>query len=271
MYAHGEQQRRDLSALLGESGKLAMEMGSLRGKFKDDGTLVTQADQACEVLLAAGLTRLYPQDAIVGEEGHDSGEESARVWYVDPIDGTQAFREGLAHWGPSVGAVDEDGPSLGASHFPMTSQTWFFMRGQGAFLNGQRLQPLVDRPVSRQSSAFMPSGWFRYFELRWPGRVRNLGSISAHLALVAGGGVSAAFIPAGWKKWDVAAGLGLLAEVGAWATPLNGEAYASPLDAVRSGGKPFVVGSPQAALQLKAGLSFRGSRISGVGDGDGQG
>lgn len=263
MHAHGEEQRRDLSALLSESGKLAVEMGSRRGKLKDDGTLVTQADQACERLLVAGLARLFPEDAIVGEEGHQSGEQAARVWYVDPIDGTQAFREGLAHWGPSIGAVDSDGPALGASHFPMTAQTWFFKRGQGAFLNGQRLAPLVDRAVGRQSSAFMPSGWFRYFELRWPGRVRNLGSISSHLALVAGGGISAAFIPAGWKKWDVAAGLGLLAEVGAWATPLNGDAYASPLDAVRSGGKPFVVGSPQAALQLKAGLSFRGSRNSG--------
>jgi myo-inositol-1(or 4)-monophosphatase len=263
MHAHGEQQRRVLSALLQESGKLAMEMGSRVGKLKNDGTLVTQADRACEALLATGLEKLFPDDAIVGEEGHESGERAGRVWYVDPIDGTQAFREGLAHWGPSIGAVDRDGPLLGASHFPMLSQTWFFMRGQGAYLDGARLERLQDRPVDRQSSAFMPSGWFRYFDLRWPGRVRNLGSISSHLALVAGGGVSAAFIPAGWKKWDVAAGLGLLAEVGAWASPLSGDAYGSPLDAVHSGGKPFVVGSPEAAFQLKAGLSFHGSRNSG--------
>ncbi len=259
-----EHDREALSALLRRSGALALKLGSDVGELKRDGTLVTRADRACEALLVAGLEALYPGCAVVGEEGHDSsGEREGLVWYVDPIDGTQSFREGLAHWGPSLGAVDTRGPVIGATHFPKLGETWFFQRGQGASVNGRALPALDDLPPSRQSAAFMPSGWFRYFELDWPGRVRNLGSICSHLALVASGGVSAAFIPAGWKKWDVVAGLGLLAEVGAWATPLHGDAYASPLDAVGSGGKPFVVGSPQAAQQLKAGLSFRGSSYSG--------
>lgn len=248
-----------LDNLAREAGKLAQEVGRADQEIKDDGTLVTQADQACEALIVAGLGRLFPEDGLIGEEGAATQGRSGRRWYIDPIDGTQAFVERLAYWGPTFCCLDDQGPLLGVTHFPMLGETWFYQRGQGAYCGDRRLQPLRERPIDRRSTVLVPSRWWRWFEMDWPGRARNLGGLAAHLAMAAQGGPRAVFVPAGWKIWDVATGLGLLAEVGARATPLVGEAFASPLDAVHSGGKPFVVGSPEAVERLKAGLVFRGA------------
>ena len=49
--------------------------------------VVSAADDAAEQLIADRLRTLRPDDAVVGEEGakHAGGD---RVWYIDPVDGT---------------------------------------------------------------------------------------------------------------------------------------------------------------------------------------
>ena len=89
-----------------------------------------------------GLVNLHPADTIVSEEGRSVEGDSERTWYVDPIDGTAAFVEGLAHWGPVVGCMDELGPLEGAVYMPRTGDFFWARRGAGAWLNGERLPRL---------------------------------------------------------------------------------------------------------------------------------
>ena len=94
----------DLEQLMREAGAAAMaHFGSSDFQTKDDFTPVTAADRASEEVLVAGLERLFPDDSIVSEEGGGREIPTSRCWYVDPIDGTAAFMERLAHWGPVVG------------------------------------------------------------------------------------------------------------------------------------------------------------------------
>ncbi|MCB9760816.1 MAG: inositol monophosphatase family protein [Alphaproteobacteria bacterium] len=249
-----------LRALLTDAGDAAHALlGRARVFRKADETRVTDADHAAERLLVAGLHQRFADDSVVGEEGA-SVRAGPRTWFVDPIDGTHAYLEGLAHWGPTVGRVapsaDGHRPEIGAAYFPRLGEFWFAAQGQGAWRDGQRLPPLQPAALDRHDVLYLPSRFHRWFEVDWPGKVRSLGSTAAHLCLVASGGAVATFVMAGWGTWDVAGGLCLLEEVGGTALTLTGER----LDPVVDRSVPFVAGHPDVASALLRRIRFRPRR-----------
>lgn len=78
-----------------------LEAHEVRSK-SHPGDLVTAADEAAELALAARLRDLLPGSVVVGEEGTaanpgllDRLTEDAPVWVLDPIDGTRNFAHGV--------------------------------------------------------------------------------------------------------------------------------------------------------------------------------
>ncbi|MDG1480979.1 MAG: inositol monophosphatase [Myxococcota bacterium] len=212
---------------------------------KADGSPVTEADRAAEAVLVAGISAAFPQDEVRSEEG--SGQDgSQRCWYIDPIDGTSAFLEGLAYWGPTVGLVEGGTSRYGALWLPRTGD-YFHCEDGVAFLNDVPLPPLVDVAPARRQVLYTPSRIHAHIRLDWPGKCRSLGSIAAHLCMVAAGSASAALIPSGWHAWDTAGGLALIQSVGAHAETLSGQ----PLDIERHAGQPFIAGLPSAIQWLR--------------------
>ena len=239
-----------LRDLLGRAGAVAMHrFGHALVRRKADGSVVTGADRAAEAVLSAGLRAAWPHDALVGEEGAQadgSGPGGAR-WVIDPIDGTSAFVEGLAHWGPTVARIDAGQVRIGAVWLPRLAEHYFFEEGLGAFFNGTAMPALDHESVSRRHLAFTPSRMHQVVQLQWPGRARNLGGHAAHLALVAGGAGQVALIGPGWSPWDTAAGLALIGAVGGVARRLPDGA---PLHIDRDAGVPFVAGTVPAVAHL---------------------
>ena len=241
-----------LKDLLTAAGDEALRrFGDAEVQSKLDRTLVTDADRAAEASLRAGLSRHFPEDGLVGEEG-TRVEGAGATWYIDPIDGTAAFVEGLAHWGPTIARVRDGAVECGATLLPRTGEYFYAERGRGAFLNGRALARLEGSEPLHRSPVFLPSSFHRWARLKHACIARNLGSNTAHLCLVAAGAAHACFIAAGWSPWDVLAGLCLLEEVEGVATTLQGET----LDPLADVGVPFVAGSPLAARRLREGISF---------------
>jgi len=237
-----------LRPLLAAAGNIALDgFRAVRGTAKADGSMVTAVDRSAEAVLAAGLSKAFPQDGIIGEEGA-SRRGSAATWFVDPLDGTRAFLEGLAHWGPTVARVSEDGVLAGALWLPRIREHFYVRDESEAFLDGRRLPMLLHRSGAPDGSLFVPSRLLLHLRLRWPGRTRSLGSTAAHLALVAEGGVEACIVGPGWQPWDAAAGVALVRAVGAAVTTLDG----SPLDFRSDVGTPFVAGTPRAVAWITA-------------------
>jgi myo-inositol-1(or 4)-monophosphatase len=57
---------------------------------------VTAADREASRIIVEGLSKTFPNDAVLSEEELDNAEErlaKERVWIVDPIDGTAGFRK----------------------------------------------------------------------------------------------------------------------------------------------------------------------------------
>lgn len=250
-----------LRPLLHAAGAVALAgFRRVRAGRKEDGTIVTEVDREAEAVLVEGLRAAFPDDGIEGEEGAAHAGGPAR-WFVDPLDGTRAFVEGLAHWGPSLARVEDGRVRAGATWLPKTRDHFHVRDESAAFLGGVPLPDLPRAAGRPRGSIFLPSRLLFHVRLDWPGRVRGLGSIAAHLALVATGGVEACIVGPGWSVWDAATGLALIRAVGGEARALDG----SPLDFLADVGTPFVAGTARAVEWVTtpgriAPLSDRGHR-----------
>lgn len=183
-------------------------------QYKKDGSPITQADLDADAILQKGLQKHFPQIPIESEEGNRQPQNTAK-WLIDPLDGTSAFTEGLAHWGPTIGLLNEEGlPVYGSLYLPRLEEEWFAQQGKGAFINHTPLPQMSNTSLRSDCVLYVPSKLHRYVKIDWPGKMRNLGSLAAHLCYVAGGRAQAAIVPMGWCAWDVVAGLTILQEVG---------------------------------------------------------
>src|SRR5690349_12955650 len=89
---------------------------------------VTRADFAVELEILTTLRKQFPNDAILAEEDVASGPEGvgpdddwparARVWMIDPIDGTREFADGDPSWAIHIGLCIDQVPVLGVVHEP---------------------------------------------------------------------------------------------------------------------------------------------------------
>ena len=70
--------------------------------------VVTEMDRAAEELIRARLLAARPDDAILGEEGGETGAGAEVRWIVDPLDGTVNYLYGLPDWAVSI-AAEVDG------------------------------------------------------------------------------------------------------------------------------------------------------------------
>src|SRR5258708_1630894 len=119
-----------------EAGALAAK--TFRGEFKswskDGGSPVTEVDIAGDNLLRERLTRLVPDVGWLSEETEDDRARlgSARLWVVDPIDGTRAFVNGRTDWSVSVALVEDGRPVLGAVFAPLEDGLYLAAAGEGA-------------------------------------------------------------------------------------------------------------------------------------------
>ena len=125
-------------------------------RAKQSGELVTVADVAAEKYLTRRLRDLLPGSLVVGEEAvaeqprvieHFAKEDP--VWVIDPIDGTGNFARGHPVFAVMVGLVSAGQILAGWIHDPIGGKTVTARRGEGAWLDGERLRMAsAEGPVS---------------------------------------------------------------------------------------------------------------------------
>lgn len=200
---------------------------------KPDRTPVTDADQAVERSIRAGIEAARPTDSIFGEEYGTAGE-SERQWIIDPIDGTANFLRGVPIWATLIALAIDGVPVVGVVSAPALGKRWWAARGHGAFgmargETPQRLQvsgvaDLADASISYNSI----QGWDgagRLDELvaleRASWRARSIGDAWAYM-LVAEGHLDVA---GEWdlKPYDMAALVPIVEEAGGRFSSLEGQ------------------------------------------------
>ena len=98
--------------------------------------LVTELDLKTEKFLAKGLAKF---DASIGFKGEEYGvhARAKRFWLSDPIDGTLHFIRGLPFCTTMLALIDGQEVVLGIIHDFIRDESYWALKGQGAFKDGQ--------------------------------------------------------------------------------------------------------------------------------------
>lgn len=110
-------------------------------RIKADASPVTEADEAAEAVLLAGLAGLTPGIPVVAEESVARGKipdvDQVRFWLVDPLDGTREFLSRNGEFTVNLGLIAGDRPVLGVVHAPARGRTWWGAEEHGAFVRDE--------------------------------------------------------------------------------------------------------------------------------------
>ena len=90
----------------------------ITAETKADESPVTAADKACEKMIVERISREFPNDGVLGEEGANRESRNGRKWIVDPIDGTRDFVRGIPLWAVLIGFEQEGHIVAGARTAP---------------------------------------------------------------------------------------------------------------------------------------------------------
>jgi 3'(2'), 5'-bisphosphate nucleotidase len=113
---------------------------------KADRSVVTEADQASEVLIVAGLLAAVPEIPVVAEEAVAGGAvvaASPLFWLVDPLDGTREFTDGSDDFAVNIGLVRDGRIRLGVVGVPATGELFGGIVGVGAWKRRGGVQTAV--------------------------------------------------------------------------------------------------------------------------------
>lgn len=180
---------------------------------KKPGEPVCEADLALDAMLRDSLTAIDPSAGWLSEETADTVHrlDLARVWVVDPIDGTRDYLRGRTGWAVSVALVEHGAVRLGILAAPARNETWIAVAGRGATRNGRRLaaggRNLL--PGARVPADHLPR------VDRDLAMVEKPNSIALRMAMVAADEADLVATVRWGNEWDIAAAALIASEAGA--------------------------------------------------------
>jgi len=121
-------------------------------KTKSDASPVTEADEAADALISAGLAEAFPQMALVTEEQAASHSQSASTFLiVDPLDGTKEFVQRRGDFTVNIAYVENGVPLRGVVYAPAKGRLFYTLAdGRSVEEIGpfDREKPGVQKPIT---------------------------------------------------------------------------------------------------------------------------
>lgn len=197
-------------------------------EFKGEANPVTAIDRRAEEAVLSVIRQYLPDDHVLAEESSDinpkrAAWDQARVWLVDPLDGTVNFIHSIPHVAVSVAFWANGQPAAAVIIDVIHNEEFRASVGGGAFLGGKSISVSSQADLSH---SLVATGFsydrnvhgMAYAEnmgevlIRTQG-IRRFGSAALDFAWVACGRYEG-FWEFGLKPWDTAAGVLIVSEAG---------------------------------------------------------
>lgn len=206
------------------------EQLSLKSAFD----VVTDIDTGVEANIVKAIRFNFPGDTVIGEERYSRVKPEGRTWIIDPIDGTSNMAHGSPLFGLQAAFCVDGEPVLAAMNLPALGLKLYAIKGEGAFVNNERICLAPYEPslstVSfgdfSHKSVKVAKAQARAMRKIYPqiGKIRMFGAACVDFAFAATGRTDGAVLFAK-KLWDVLPGALLCEEAGLKVTNFDGEPY----------------------------------------------
>lgn len=209
------------TVVLGQSGRLAADLGRVSSNWKTDGSRVTETDFAISTSILGELLEAFPEDQGFSEEQADDkpvAVTSRFSWMLDPIDGTNNFAIGLPQCAIALALLEKGEPIYGVIYDVSRQRLLHGGPGYGVW-DGETPARVTEVGLSRKAVVGFHSP---HEEGKYPGhgeamveacKVRAFGSSALHLAYVAVGLLDGV-VDHNVKLWDIAAGIPMIRAAG---------------------------------------------------------
>jgi myo-inositol-1(or 4)-monophosphatase len=212
----------------------ARDLDLLTVTAKGPKDFVSEVDRAAEAAIVETIHSVYPEHAILAEEGTGRGRnpDAEHLWSIDPLDGTTNFLHGFPQYCVSIALAHKGVVTQGVIFDPIRNDLFTATRGRGAFLNDRRIR--VSRRAHLRDCLIGTGFPFRdgsyldtYLQMmkvmiQQTAGLRRPGAAALDLAYVAAGFYDG-FFEIGLNAWDVAAGSLLVLEAGGLIGDFAGE------------------------------------------------
>lgn len=118
-------------------------------EIKADGTPITIADTTINTMVIDAVATTYPQDGVLGEEASSMKEHPEYLWVCDPLDGTIPYVFGIPISMFSLALVKDGEPVLGVLYDPYMKRLYHAIKGEGAYLNEQKLHVNDEKTLTK--------------------------------------------------------------------------------------------------------------------------
>lgn len=200
-------------------------------EYKGLNDLVSYVDKTAETKLVKGLVELLPESGFITEEKTINKTGEVYNWIIDPLDGTTNFIHGIPTFAISIALKQNDELVFGVVYEINRDECFSAVKGEGAYLNQQRIQVSKAEKVA---DTLLATG-FPYYDftlqeaylgvfkelMQKSHGLRRIGSAAVDLAYVAAGRFDA-FFEYNLHSWDVAAGILLVQEAGGEVVTFSG-------------------------------------------------
>jgi myo-inositol-1(or 4)-monophosphatase len=211
-----------VSQIAAEAGQMALaRFGTdFRRWEKEPGSPVCEVDLDVDHMLRARLSALLPEAGWLSEETADNADRlrHARVWVVDPIDGTRDYIRARPGWCVSVALVEDGRPVVAVLDAPSRGERWRAVAGRGAWRDDRlvRVTHRHDLPGARVPTDVLLKADQDLVAVSKPN------SIALRIAMVAAGEADLVATLRWGNEWDIAAAVLIANEAGATVTDAHG-------------------------------------------------
>ena len=198
--------------------------------------LVTEWDNKSEEVIIESIKAHFPDHAFLAEESGESGKQGGIQWIIDPLDGTVNYAHKIPMFSVSIAAASQNEILSGVIYVPMLDELFVAEKGNGAYLNGEKLKvtetAVLDSAITATGLPYNvhenPLCCLDHFNsfARMGIPLRRMGSAAIDLSYVAAGRFDS-FWEVSLNPWDYAAGRLLIEEAGGMVTNFEGAPYRS--------------------------------------------